>query len=104
IRFSFNQSYDTGATGRFGRQSFAWELAISHPWGIGPYEFFWTRIAEEPHNVYVNVLLSYGWLGGFAFWCFVLMTAWRGMSRVFVASPNRLLLIPAISTFIPLLM
>lgn len=96
------QSYDEGETGRFGRQAFAFEVALSNPFGIGPLEFRNLRITEEPHNTYVNVFLSYGWGGGLVFVCFIATTIWRGMRFVIRPSPNRLLLIPLVATFIPL--
>ena len=96
------QNYDEGESGRFGRQGYAFELALANPLGIGPLEFRNLRIREEPHNSYVNVLHVYGWGGGLAFILFIGTTLWRGMSFVVKASPNRLLLIPLISVFVPL--
>lgn len=96
------QNYDEGETGRFGRQGFAFELALNHPWGIGPLEFRNLRVKEEPHDAYVNVLHVYGWGGGLVFYLFIGITIWRGVSFVLRRSPNKLLLIPLISTFIPL--
>ena len=96
------QNYDEGETGRFGRQGYAFELALQNPLGIGPLEFRNLRIKEEPHNSYVNVLHVYGWGGGLTFIALILITLWRGMSFVIRPSPNRLLLIPLIGTFIPL--
>ncbi|MEO8758781.1 MAG: hypothetical protein ABI398_13640 [Devosia sp.] len=96
------QSYDEGDGGRFGRQGFAFELALQNPFGIGPYEFRNLRIREEPHDSYVNVLHVYGWGGGLMFILFIGTTIWRGVSFVARRSPNRLLLIPLVSVFIPL--
>jgi len=96
------QNYDEGDSGRFGRQGYAFELALQHPFGIGPYEFRNLRVKEEPHDSYVNVLHVYGWGGGLMFWLFIGTTIWRGLSFVFRPSPNRLLLIPLVSVFIPL--
>jgi hypothetical protein len=96
------QNYDEGDSGRFGRQGYAFELALAHPFGLGPYEFRNLHIKEEPHDSYVNVLHVYGWGGGMMFWLFILLTIWRGLNFVFRPSPNRLLLIPLISVFIPL--
>ena len=93
------QSYDEGETGRFGRQAFAFDLALSHPLGLGPLEFRNTRVKEEPHNTYANVLLSYGWGGGLAMLLLIVTTIWRGVRFVIRPSPNRLLLIPLVSTF-----
>jgi hypothetical protein len=96
------QNYDEGETGRFGRQAYAYELALNHPWGIGPYEFRNLRIIEEPHNSYVSTLHVYGWGGGFVFILFIATTIWRGLTFVARRGPNRLLLIPLVSVFIPL--
>jgi hypothetical protein len=96
------QSYDEGETGRFGRQGYAFELALANPLGIGPLEFRNLRIKEEPHNSYVNVIHVYGWGGGLVFILLIGTTLWRGLSCVGRASPNRLLLIPLISVFVPL--
>jgi len=103
VRFSLEQSYDSGSTGRFARQSYALDLALTHPWGMGPGDFATqTRIAEEPHDVYVNVFLSYGWFGGFAFVAMIFSTMWLGLTRVVKPSPQRLLLIPLVATWVPL--
>ena len=96
------QSYDEGDSGRFGRQGYAFELALANPLGIGPYEFRNLHIKEEPHDSYVDVLHVYGWGGGLMFYLFVIVTIWRGVRFVFRPSPNRLLLIPLIAVFIPL--
>ena len=97
-----SQNYDEGETGRFGRQGYAFEMALANPLGIGPNEFSTRRITELPHNSYVNVLLVYGWGGGFVFYMLVAVTIWRGLTFVFRRSPNRLLLIPLVAVFIPL--
>ncbi|MBD8064949.1 O-antigen ligase family protein [Devosia sp. PTR5] len=94
-----SQDYDSGATGRFGRQGYAFELALDHPWGIGPAEFRNLRIVEEPHNVYVTVLHVYGWGGGFLFYLLIAVTLWKGFAALARPSPYRLLAIPLISTF-----
>jgi hypothetical protein len=96
------QNYDEGDGGRFGRQGYAFELALANPLGIGPYEFRNLHIAEEPHDSYVDVLHVYGWGGGLAFYLFVVLTMWRGVRFLFVRSANRLLLIPLIAVWIPL--
>jgi O-antigen ligase len=96
------QTYDEGETGRFGRQGYAFELALANPLGIGPLEFRNLHIREEPHNSYVNVLHVYGWGGGLAFILFIGTTIWRGVRFVARPSPNRLLLIPLVAVFIPL--
>ncbi|WDR03024.1 hypothetical protein PSQ19_02105 [Devosia algicola] len=94
-----SQGYDSGTTGRFGRQGYAFDLALSNPWGIGAGEFHNLRITEEPHNTYVSTLHVYGWGGGAMYYLFALVTLWRGISSLRHRSPYRLLLIPVISTF-----
>jgi len=101
-RATLFQNYDGGETGRFGRQGYAFELALANPLGIGPMEFSNLRVSEAPHNTYVKVLLSYGWLGGLAFVGLIWMTLSRGVTSVLRPSPNRLLMMPLLATFIPL--
>lgn len=101
-RASAEQNYDTGETGRFGRQAYAFDLALANPWGIGPGEFFNLRITEQPHNTYVSVLHVYGWGGGLAFYLFILLTLWHGFRLLATPSANRMLMIPLISVFFPL--
>jgi len=93
------QTYDEGETGRFGRQAFAFDIALQNPWGIGPLEFRRMRVTEEPHNTYVNVLHVYGWGGGLAYYVLVLLTLWRGLAGLVQPSPYRRLLIPVIATY-----
>jgi O-antigen ligase len=95
-----SQDYDSGETGRFGRQGYAFELALSHPLGMGPGQFSTLRIMEEPHNVYVTVLHAYGWGGGLAFYLLVGMTLWKGGQAMLRPSPYRLLAIPLMATFV----
>jgi hypothetical protein len=102
-RASVEQTYDSGSTGRFGRQGYAFELALNHPLGIGPGEFRNMRVQEEPHDSYVSVLHVYGWGGGLCFYLLIIATLWRGLGTLAKKSPNRLLLIPLISVFIPLI-
>lgn len=103
-RASIVQNYDSGPTGRFGRQAFAFELALAHPWGIGPLEFESLRVTEEPHNTYVKVLLTYGWFGGLAYFALVWLTLKKGFVILAKSSPLRLLMIPLMATFIPLVL
>jgi O-antigen ligase len=60
------------------------------------------RIIEEPHNTYVKALLTYGWMGGLAYFALVWMTLKIGIVKLFKPSANRLLLIPLVANFIPL--
>jgi len=102
-RFSLTQSYDTGDTGRFGRIGYAFELAVTHPWGLGPMEFSTLSIVEQPHNTYLNVIHAYGWGGGALYIALILITLWKGFVAVLAPSPIRPLLIPVVATYIPLI-
>jgi len=102
-RFSI-QSYDTGETGRFGRTWYTLELAISNPWGIGPLEYSFMRISEQPHNTYANVMLTYGWGGAFAYFALVGWTFVVGARAIVLPCANRLLLIPVFATFVPMIL
>ena len=93
------QDYDSGETGRFGRQGYAFELALNHPLGMGPGEFRNLRVIEEPHNVYVSVLHVYGWGGGAMYYLLVILTLWRGVVGLSRPSPYRLMMIPLVATF-----
>jgi hypothetical protein len=97
------QNYDEGETGRFGRQGYAFELALQNPWGIGPYEFRNLRIREEPHDSYVNVIHVYGWGGGLFYIGTMLLTLWRAGACLIRRSANRLLLIPLLAVYVPLI-
>lgn len=100
-RASVVQDYDTGETGRFGRQGYAFDLALSHPWGMGPTEFGHMRIREQPHNTYVTVIQAYGWGGGLCYYLLVIFTLWRGIGGLRDPS-KRALLIPVIAVYVPL--
>jgi hypothetical protein len=97
------QNYDAGETGRFGRQGFAFELAFTHPLGLGPQEFSNGPIREEPHNTYVNVLLNYGWGGGGLYWLMIAWTSWLAIAGLLRAGPMRLVMIPLASTWFMLI-
>src|SRR5262249_55656029 len=63
-RAAFEQSYDIGRYGRFGRYALGADLALEQPLGIGPLQFS-TRFVEDPHNTFLNAFMSGGWLTGF---------------------------------------
>jgi hypothetical protein len=86
IRFSLNQTYDVGETGRFGRQLNSLRDLVALPNGMGPLQFS-KKYGEAPHNVFLNAFSAYGWTGGFAYLLLIgstLMTAWRS---IFTAGP-----------------
>ncbi|HTJ59424.1 MAG TPA: hypothetical protein VL418_17960 [Devosiaceae bacterium] len=101
-RASVTQEYDTGTDGRFGRQGYAFGLALTNPLGIGPAEFRNLKIKEEPHDSYATVIHVYGWGGGLCFYALIVLTLLRAFTALRRRSPNRRLLIPLIATYVPL--
>ena len=91
-RASFEQSYDTGAEGRFGGQQKAVDLIIENPLGIGAQEFTSRHHHEEVHNVYLTLLLNAGWLGGGIYWILVGLTMVLGLRQALKAGTSMLYL------------
>ena len=60
-RASFDQSYDEGRFGRFGRHILGAEMALDLPFGIGPLQFH-NYFPEDTHNSYLNAFMSGGWI------------------------------------------
>jgi hypothetical protein len=85
-RLSFNQSYDVGETGRFGRHILGAVLALDVPLGIGPMQFA-KIFPEDPHNSYLNAFMSGGWLAGVCYPVLVLVSLFYGMRAVFTRTP-----------------
>lgn len=81
-RASFEQSYDVGPEGRFGGQEKAAELVMQHPLGIGALEFGRVHHHEDVHEVYLNMYLNTGWLGGTLYIFLVLATLVLGLKLV----------------------
>jgi hypothetical protein len=70
-RASFDQSYDEGRFGRFGRHILGAQMALELPFGIGPLQFH-KYFPEDTHNSYLNAFMSGGWLSGL---CYPILTA-----------------------------
>jgi hypothetical protein len=86
LRASLEQSYDVGPLGRFGRYLLGAQLALDHPFGIGPLQF--TRFApEDPHNSFLNAFMSGGWLGGFSYLTLCAVTVVTSTRFLFVRTP-----------------
>jgi hypothetical protein len=101
-RAAVEQSYDSGATGRFGRQGYAFDLGLSHPLGIGPAEFRNLEIPEEAHDSFATTLHVYGWGGALVWDVLIVMTLARGFAALLRPSPNRRMLIPLLAVYLPL--
>ena len=86
IRAHLLQTYDAGATGRFGDQLRAVPMLLERIDGFGPLQYHY-YFGKDPHNVYLNAFASYGWLGGFSFLLLTLSTFWVAWRAVFTVSP-----------------
>ena len=85
-RASFNQSYDAGRFGRFGRHALGFQMALDLPLGIGPLQF--TRFfPEDTHNSFLNAFMSGGWIAGVCFPALVFITVAMGFKLIFVKVP-----------------
>ncbi len=85
-RASFDQSYDGGRFGRFGRHILGFQMALDQPLGIGPLQF--TRFfPEDTHNSYLNAFMSGGWISGICYPVLIFITVILGFRYVFVRVP-----------------
>lgn len=71
-RAQLEQSYDTARLGRFARYAIGFQMALEHPLGIGPL-VFGTIFGEDTHDIWLKMLMDYGWLG---FVSFLALTLW----------------------------
>ena len=71
-RAHLEQSYDTARLGRFARYTIGFQMALEHPFGIGPL-VFGTIFGEDTHDIWLKMLMDYGWLG---FVSFLTLTVW----------------------------
>jgi hypothetical protein len=85
-RASFDQSYDEGRFGRFGRHILGAEMALDLPFGIGPLQFH-NYFPEDTHNSYLNAFMSGGWISGVCYPALVFVTALTGFRYIFVRVP-----------------
>ena len=85
-RASFDQSYDEGRFGRFGRHILGAQMALDLPFGIGPLQFH-NYFPEDTHNSYLNAFMSGGWLSGICYPALVFVTVIMGFRHVFVRVP-----------------
>ena len=85
-RASFDQSYDGGRFGRFGRHILGFQMALEQPLGIGPLQF--TRFfPEDTHNSYLNAFMSGGWISGISYPVLIFTTVTLGFRYIFVRVP-----------------
>jgi hypothetical protein len=85
-RASFDQSYDEGRFGRFGRHILGAEMALDLPFGIGPLQFH-NYFPEDTHNSYLNAFMSGGWLAGICYPALVAVTVVMGFRHALTPVP-----------------
>jgi hypothetical protein len=85
-RASFDQSYDEGRFGRFGRHILGAQMALDLPFGIGPLQFH-NYFPEDTHNSYLNAFMSGGWISGVCYPALVFITVIAGFRYIFVRVP-----------------
>mgnify|MGYP005815682385 CR=1 FL=1 len=98
-RASFEQSYDEGRFGRFGRHILGADMALDLPFGIGPLQFH-HYFPEDTHNSYLNAFMSGGWLSGICYPALVFLTVILGFRHVFVRVPWQGLYLAIFSAFL----
>jgi hypothetical protein len=85
-RASFDQSYDGGRFGRFGRHILGAAMALDMPFGIGPLQFH-NYFPEDTHNSYLNAFMSGGWLAGICYPTLIAVTVVMGFRHVLTPVP-----------------
>ena len=85
-RASFDQSYDEGRFGRFGRHILGADMALDLPLGIGPLQFH-NYFPEDTHNSYLNAFMSGGWLAGVCYPALIVVTVIMGFRHLFLRVP-----------------
>jgi hypothetical protein len=98
-RASFDQSYDEGRFGRFGRHILGAEMALDLPFGIGPLQFH-RYFPEDTHNSYLNAFMSGGWLSGICYPALVFTTVIMGFRHIFVPVPWQRAYLAIFSAFV----
>jgi hypothetical protein len=98
-RASFDQSYDEGRFGRFGRHILGADMALDLPFGIGPLQFH-NYFPEDTHNSYLNAFMSGGWLSGVCYPTLVFTTVVLGFRYLFVRVPWQRAYIAVFSAFL----
>ena len=86
-RASFDQSYDEGRFGRFGRHILGADMALDLPFGIGPLQFH-NYFPEDTHNSYLNAFMSGGWISGICYPALVFITVILGFRYCSCARPG----------------
>ena len=98
-RASFDQSYDEGRFGRFGRHILGADMALDLPFGIGPLQFH-KYFPEDTHNSYLNAFMSGGWISGVCYPALVFTTVVLGFRHIFIPVPWQRAYLAIFSAFV----
>ena len=98
-RAQLAQDYDSARLGRFARYVIGFQMALEHPFGIGPL-VFGQIFGEDTHNIWLKTLMDYGWLGFVSYLGLILWTLAAGFRILFRARPWQPYLLCAYVVFI----
>ena len=98
-RASFDQSYDEGRFGRFGRHILGADMALDLPLGIGPLQFH-NYFPEDTHNSYLNAFMSGGWLAGVCYPALIVVTVIMGFRHVLTPVPWQRIYLAVFAAFL----
>ena len=98
-RASFDQSYDEGRFGRFGRHILGADMALDLPFGIGPLQFH-NYFPEDTHNSYLNAFMSGGWLAGVCYPALITVTVILGFRHLLTPVPWQRIYIAVFAAFL----
>ena len=98
-RASFDQSYDEGRFGRFGRHVLGAAMALDTPFGIGPLQFR-NYFPEDTHNSFLNAFMSGGWTSGVCYPALVFSTVILGFRHVLTPVPWQRLYLAIFAAFL----
>ena len=98
-RASFDQSYDEGRFGRFGRHILGADMALDLPFGIGPLQFH-NYFPEDTHNSYLNAFMSGGWLAGLCYPTLIAVTVVMGFRHLLKRVPWQRIYLAVFAAFL----
>ncbi len=99
LRASALQDYDSGEFGRFGNQLRSLSEVLQSPNGFGP-SGFRNQFGKDPHNVFLNAFVSYGWLGGLCYFLLCIATIVAGLKASVMRTPWQAYAIAAVCPMI----
>src|ERR1700733_3415626 len=98
-RASFDQSYDEGRFGRFGRHILGAQMALELPFGIGPLQFH-NYFPEDTHNSYLNAFMSGGWIFGLCYPTLIAVTVVMGFRHLLRPVPWQRIYLAVFAAFL----